>query len=99
MSKKYNMKFVSDNGEIFEEEFSHDYIKTMVHRYLEQNFVKLPKSKYPGITIKQSERHDVFHDGSERMTPENDIRVGNLGTMHFGWAFGRFFVENYDIEC
>jgi len=98
MSKKYNMKFVSDNGEIFEEEFSHDYIKSLVHREL-QYLVKLPKSKYPGITVKQSERHDVFHDGSERMTPENDIVVGNLGTMTFGYAFGRFFVENYDIGC
>jgi hypothetical protein len=98
MTKKYNMKFVSDNGEIFEEEFSHDYIKSLVHREL-QYLVKLPKSKYPGITVEQSERHDVFHDGTERMTPENDIRVGNLGTMTFGYAFGRFFVENYDIGC
>ena len=96
MSKKYNMKFADDNGEIFEQEFSHADIKDMVHRQL-QYFVKLPKSKYPGINVKQSERHDVFHDGSERMTPINDIQVGSLGTMSFGYAFGRFFVENYDI--
>ena len=96
MNKKYNMKFVADDGEIFEQEFSHSEIKDMVHSEL-QYLVKLSKSKYPGITIKQSERHDVFHDGSERMTPENEIQVGSLGTMHFGYAFGRYFVENYDI--
>jgi len=96
MSKKYNMNFVDDNGEIFAKEFSHNDIKSWVYDKL-QNLVKLPKSKYPGITVKQSERHDVFHDGTERMTPSNEIVVGNLGTMHFGYAFGRFFVENHDI--